>query len=90
MTEAEVDTMLTESEDDNLLPHPIDCIMQAINSIHFDWPQCPILRLQNQLQAKDLKIDVLEQNPYFSKYSCRSCIKNFRAVFSGTDHFFSM
>jgi len=44
MTEAELDVMLTESEEDNLLPNPIDCIVQAINSIHFDWPQCPILR----------------------------------------------
>ena len=42
-----------------------DSIVQAINSIHFDEPQCPILRLQDQLQAKNLKIDVLAQNPLF-------------------------
>jgi len=81
VTEAELHTILTESEEDNLLPDPIDCIVQAINFIHFDWPQCPILRLQKQLQATNLKIDVLEQNPYFSKYSSRSCIKNYRALF---------
>ena len=64
MTEAELDVMLTESEEGNLLPDPIDCIVQAINSVHFVWPQCPILRLQNQLQAKGLKIDVLEQKSF--------------------------
>ena len=65
MTEDELDTLLIESEEDNLMSDPIDYIVQAINSIHFDEPQCPMLRLQNQLQAKNLKIDVLEQNPLF-------------------------
>ena len=64
--------------------------MQAIDSIHFDWPQCPILSLQNQLQAKGLKIDVLEQNPLFLKCLSRNCIKNFRIPSSGIVHFFSM
>jgi len=49
VTEGELDAILTELEEDNLLGDQIDCIMQAIKSIHFDWPQCPILRLQNQL-----------------------------------------
>jgi len=52
VTEAELDTLLTESEEDNLMSDPISCIVRAINSIHFDGPQCPILKLQNQLQAK--------------------------------------
>ena len=60
VTEAELEAMLTESEEDNLLFDQIDCFVQAINSIHLDWPQCSILRLQNQLQAKGLSIDVLE------------------------------
>jgi len=59
VTEAEVDTLLTESVD-NLMSDPINCIVQVINSIHFNWPQCPIVRLQNQLQAKNLRIDALE------------------------------
>jgi len=59
VTEAELDAALTESEEDILLYDQIDCAVQANDSIHFDWPQCPILRLQNQLQAKGLKIDVL-------------------------------
>ena len=63
VTEAELDTLLIESEEDNLMSDPINCIVRAINSIHFDEPQCPILRLQTQLQAKNLKRDVLEQNP---------------------------
>jgi len=45
MTESELDILLAESEEDKLLSNPIDCIVQAINSIHFDEPQCPILRL---------------------------------------------
>jgi len=89
MTEAELDTILTDSGEDNLLSDSINCIVQAINSIHFDWPQCPILRLQNQLQAKNLKIDALEQNPLFSRCSSRSYIKNFRIPFSGTVRCFS-
>ena len=48
VTEAELDTILTYSEEDNLLYDSIDCIVQAVNSVHFNWPQCPIVRLQNQ------------------------------------------
>ena len=47
VTQAELDTLLTESEKDNLMYGPIDCIVQAINSIHFDEPQCPISRVGN-------------------------------------------
>ena len=65
MTEAELDALLAESEEEKLLSDPIDCIAQANNSTHFDEPQCPILRLQDQLQTKNLKIDVLAQNPLF-------------------------
>jgi len=81
MTEAELDVLLTESEEDSLLPDQIDCIVQAINSIHFDWPQCPIMRLQNQLQAKGLKIDVLEQNPLFFKVFKQKLYKDFQSFF---------
>jgi len=81
MTEAELDTMMTESEEDNLLSGPIDCIVQAINSIHFDEPQCPILRRQNQLQAKELKIDVLEQNPLFFEMFKQKLYKEFQNYF---------
>ena len=81
VTEAELHTMLTESEENNLLPDPINCIVQAINSISFDWPQCPILRLQNQLQAKNLKIDVSEQNPLFFKIFKQKLYKEFQSSF---------
>jgi len=81
VTEAELDTTLTDSEEGNLLPDTIDCIVQAINSIHFDWPQCPILRLQNQLQANDLKIDVLEQNPLFFEVFKQKLYKEFQSSF---------
>jgi len=67
MTEAELDAILTESEDDILLFDQLDCVLQAIKSVRFDWSQCPIQRLQNHLQAKGLKIDVLETNPMFFK-----------------------
>jgi len=81
VAEAEIDAILTESEEDKLLPDPIDGIVQAINSIHFDWPQCPILRLQNQLQAKGLKIDVLEQNPLFFEAFKQKLYKEFQSSF---------
>jgi len=68
VTEAELDAILTESEEDNLLPDPIDCIVQATNSIRFDWPQCPILRLQNQLQAKCLKITSCVVSEWLSNF----------------------
>jgi len=51
--ETELDTLLAESDEDKLMSDPIDCIVQAINSIHFYEAQCPILRLQNQLQDKN-------------------------------------
>jgi len=63
VTETELDTLLAESDEDNLKYDPIDNIVQAINSIHFHEPQRPILKLQYQLQIKNLKIEVLEQNP---------------------------
>jgi len=55
-----------------------DSIVQAINSIHFDEPQCPILRLQDQLQAKNLKIDVLAQNPSFFEMFKQKLYKEFQ------------
>jgi len=81
VTEADLDTILTESEEDNLLPDPIDCIVQAINNIHFDWPQCPLLRLQKQLQAKNLTIDVLEQNPLSFEVFKQKLYKEFQSSF---------
>ena len=80
-TEAELDAVLTESEKDKLLFYQVDCIVQAINSIHFNGPQCPILRLQNQLQAKGLSIDVLEQNPLFFKVLKQKLHKEFQSFF---------
>jgi len=67
VTEAELEAMLTESEEDELLFDQVDCILQVITSVRFDQPQCSILRLQDQLQAKGLKIDVLQQNPILFK-----------------------
>jgi len=81
VTEVKLETILTESEEDNLLIDQIDCIVQVIKSIHFDWPQCPILRLQNQLEAKGLKIDVLEQNPLFFKIFEQKLHKQFQSSF---------
>ena len=63
--ETELGTWLAEEFEDNFKYDPIDCIIQAINSIHFEGPQCPILKLQDQLQAKKLKMDILTQNPLF-------------------------
>jgi len=81
VTQAELDAIMTESEEDNLFPDPIDCIVQAINSLHFDWPQCPILRLQNQLQAKGLRIDVLERNSLFFDVFRQKLCKEFQSYF---------
>jgi len=44
----ELDTLLAELDEDSLKYDPIDSIVQAINSIHFHEPQCPILKLQHQ------------------------------------------
>jgi len=45
MTETELDAILTESEDDNFLLNSINCVIQAIKYIRFNWPQCPIQML---------------------------------------------
>jgi len=82
VTEAELNVILTKSEEDNLLSDQIDCTVQAINSTHFDGPQCPTLRLQKQLQAKGLKIDVLEQNPLFFEMFKQKLYKEFQSSFS--------
>ena len=65
MTEVETDTTLTEWEDDDLLFDQINIVVEAIKSMRYDWPQCPIQRLQNHLQGKGLKLEVLEANPIF-------------------------
>jgi len=78
VTEAELDTLLVESEEDNSMSDPINCIVRAINSIHFQEPQCPILRLQIQLQARNLKTDILEQNPLFFEVFKQKLYKEFQ------------
>jgi len=55
MTEIETNTTSTESEDDDMLFEQINIVVEAIKSMRFDWPQCPIQRLHNQLQDKGLK-----------------------------------
>jgi len=81
VTETELEAMSTESEEDELLFDQIDCILQVIKSVRFDLPQCPILRLQDQLQAKGLKIDVLEQNPIIFKVFKQKLFKEFQRSF---------
>jgi len=49
MTETELDAIVTESEDDNFLFNSIDCVVQAIKSVCFNWPQYPIQMLQANL-----------------------------------------
>ena len=63
MTETELDAILTESEGDNFLFNSIDCVVQAIKSVRFNWSQCPIQILHAYLQAKGLGLEVLENNP---------------------------
>jgi len=81
MTEAEPDALLTESEEDNLLFDRIEYIVQAINSICFDRPQCPILRLQTYLQVKDSEMDVLEDNPILFTAFKQKLYKEFQCLF---------
>jgi len=63
MTETKLDAILTESEDDHFLFDSIDCVVQAIKSVRFNWPQCPVQMLQTYLHAKGLGLEVLENNP---------------------------
>ena len=65
VTEAELDAILTMSEDDNLLFGQMDCVLQAIKSVRFNWSQCAIQMLQIHLQTEGLELDVLENNPIF-------------------------
>ena len=81
MTEIETDTTSTESEDDDLLFEQINIVVEAIKSMRFDWPQCPIQRLQNHLQDKGLKLEVLEANPIFFKAFKQKLHKEFRCSF---------
>jgi len=81
MTEVETDTTSTESEDDDLLFDHINIVVEAIKSMRFYWPQCPIQRLQNQLQDKGLKLEVLEANPIFFKAFKQKLHKEFRCSF---------
>jgi len=60
MTEVETTTTLTGSKGDDLGFDQINIVVEAIKSMRFDWLQCLIQRLQNQLQDKGLTLDVLE------------------------------
>jgi len=81
MTEVETDTTSTESEDDDMLSDQINIVIEAIKSMRFDWPQCPIQRLQNHLQSKGLKLEVLEANPIFFKAFKQKLHKELRYSF---------
>ena len=81
VTETELDTLLAESEEDNLISEPIDYIVQAINSIRFDRPQCPILRLQAYLQVKGSDLNVLEDNPILFTAFKQKLYKAFQCIF---------
>ena len=76
-----MDAILTESEDDNLLFDQIDYVLQAIKSVRFSWPQCPIQMLQTHLQAKGLQLDVLENNPIFFAAFKQKLYKEFQCSF---------
>jgi len=90
VTETELDAILTESEDDNFSFDQIDCVVQAIKAMRFNWPQCPIQMLQTYLQTKGLELDVLENNPTFLQRLSRNCIKNFSVHFRVIVHCFRM
>ena len=83
MTQNELDAMLIESEEDNFLFGPIDCIVQAIIAMRFDRPQCPIQTLQNHLQVKGLELDVLENNPIVFRAFKQKLYKEFQCSFLG-------
>ena len=78
---ADIDTTLTETEDDDLLFDHTNTVVKAIKSMRFDGLQCPIQKLQNQLQDKDLKLEVLEANPIFFKVFKQKLHKEFRCSF---------
>jgi len=83
VTENELDAILIESEDDNFLFDPIDCVVQAIKVMRFNWPQCPIQMLQNHLQAKGLELDVIENNPILFTAFKQKLYKEFQCSFPG-------
>jgi len=83
VTEKELDAFLTESEDDNFLFGPIECVIQAIKVMRFNWPQCLIQMLQNHLQSKGLELDVLESNPLFFTAFKQKLHKEFQCSFPG-------
>ena len=81
VTETELDTLLAESEEDNLISDPIDYIVQAINSIRFDRPQCLILRLQAYLQVKGSDLNVLADTPILFTAFKQKLYKEFQCIF---------
>jgi len=83
MTETELDAILTETEDDNFLFNSIDCVIQAIKSVRFNWPECPIQMLQAYLQAKGLGLEVFENNPMLFTAFKQKLYKEFQRPFPG-------
>jgi len=56
---------MIESEKDYLMIEQINGILQAIKSMRFNRPQCPIQILQTHSQVEVLELDILENNPIF-------------------------
>jgi len=83
VTEAELNAILTESEDDKFLFGPTDYVVQAIKSVRFNWPQRPMQMLQTYLQAKGLGLDVLENNPILFTAFKQKLYKEFQCSFPG-------
>jgi len=61
----------------------IDCVVQAIKSVRFNWRQCPVQMLQTYLQAKGLGLDVLENNPILFTAFKQKLYKEFQCSFPG-------
>ena len=65
VTETELETILTGTTATITMADIIDSVVRAVNLMQFHEAQCPMLKLKEQLQAKNVTIDVFKQNPMF-------------------------
>jgi len=78
-TEAEAQAIVLGLEKERLLK--LAYALQVIRSVNFDWDQCPIKVLEDQLKEKNLELQILDDDPVLFSVFKRKLYSKFRDSF---------
>ena len=89
-TEAEAQAVVLGLEKERLLTGKSARALQVIRSVNFDWDKSPIKVLEDNLQEKNLGLEILDDNPVLFQCSNENCTANFEILFNYIDLFFNL